>query len=79
MQLRHFFDNSPKHLTQPQITYILSSSTNEYSQSYEQEKYLASHGNRKSGTMETDTTAVKEWAWELKSEIFCLAQAKQNE
>jgi hypothetical protein len=29
--------------------------------------------------METDTTAAKEWAWELKSEIFCLAQAKQNE
>ena len=59
------------YLTQPQIPYILLTSTNEYfNQSNEQEKYLASHGHREPGLLETGTRAVKEWAWELKSEPF---------
>ena len=37
-------------------------------QSNEQEKYLASHGFREPGLLETGTSAVKEWAWELTSE-----------
>ena len=37
-------------------------------QSNEQEKYLASHGYREPGLLETGTSAVKEWAWELTSE-----------
>ncbi len=37
-------------------------------QSNEQEKYLASHGFREPGLLETGTSAVKEWAWELASE-----------
>jgi hypothetical protein len=42
------------------------------------------NGNRESGMVETDTNAVVEWAWELKSEHFvartlllqCYRQAK---
>ncbi len=34
----------------------------------EQEKYIASHGHRESEQVKTDTSAVMEWAWKLKSE-----------
>jgi len=47
-------------------------------QSDEQEKYLASHGHREPGLLETGTRAVKEWAWELKSEPFVTPLANRN-
>jgi len=42
------------------------------SESYEQEEYIALRGRRESGMVETDTSAVMEWAWKLKSERLCV-------
>ena len=75
----HNMHHLQQHLTQPQIPYILFTSTNEYfNQSNEQEKYLAFYGHREPGLLETGTRAVKEWAWELKSEPFVTPLANRN-
>lgn len=77
----HHFELHPlatKYLTQrlsPSILFI----EQQNNESNEQEKYIISQGCRESAMVKTDTSAIMEWACQLKSEHFSgYASSKKN-
>ena len=70
LQKSHAHPTQYEHLTQAQITLILSSSTKEYLKATNRKSIRFCKGNRELDQVETNTYASVEWAWEPEHEHF---------